>query len=85
MAIVWEFMLHPVRAGEHGAEAAGLQGHRWLQDRGIALYLAVRDRHLAGAGFNMVLFSPASPPIPKQLYDAAAIDGAEARGRASGS
>ena len=78
MAIVWEFMLHPQFGLVNGLlRAAGLQGHSWLQDRGTALYSLCVIGIWQAAGFNMVLFLAGLVSIPKHLYDAAEIDGAE--------
>ena len=78
MAIVWEFMLHPQFGLVNGLlRAAGLQGHSWLQDRGTALYSLCVIGIWQATGFNMVLFLAGLASIPKHLYDAAEIDGAE--------
>nr|WP_275188627.1 sugar ABC transporter permease [Bradyrhizobium sp. CSA112] len=78
MAIVWEFMLHPQFGLVNGLlRAAGLQGHSWLQDRDTALYSLCVIGIWQATGFNMVLFLAGLVSIPKHLYDAAEIDGAE--------
>ena len=78
MAIVWEFMLHPQFGLVNGLlRAVGLQGHSWLQDRGTALYALCVIGIWQALGFNMVLFLAGLVSIPKQLYDAAEIDGAD--------
>lgn len=78
MAIVWEFMLHPQFGLVNGLlRAAGLQGHSWLQDRATALYSLCVIGIWQATGFNMVLFLAGLVSIPKHLYDAAEIDGAE--------
>jgi multiple sugar transport system permease protein len=77
MAIVWEFMLHPQFGLVNGLlRGAGLAGHSWLQDRGTALYALCAIGIWQAVGFNMVLFLAGLVSIPKQLYDAAEIDGA---------
>jgi len=78
MAIVWEFMLHPQFGLVNGLlRLAGLQSHSWLQDRATALYALCVIGIWQAVGFNMVLFLAGIVSIPKQLYDAAEIDGAE--------
>ncbi len=78
MAIVWEFMLHPQFGLVNGLlRLAGLQSHSWLQDRATALYALCVIGVWQAVGFNMVLFLAGIVSIPKQLYDAAEIDGAE--------
>jgi multiple sugar transport system permease protein len=78
MAIVWEFLLHPQFGLVNGLlRAAGLPGHSWLQDRGTALYSLCVIGIWQAVGFNMVLFLAGLVSIPKHLYDAAEVDGAE--------
>jgi multiple sugar transport system permease protein len=77
MAIVWEFMLHPQFGLVNGLlRAAGFAGHSWLQDRATALYALCVIGIWQAVGFNMVLFLAGLVSIPKQLYDAAEMDGA---------
>jgi multiple sugar transport system permease protein len=78
MAIVWEFLLHPQFGLVNGLlRAAGLPGHSWLQDRGTALYSRCVIGIWQAVGFNMVLVLAGLVSIPKHLYDAAEVDGAE--------
>lgn len=78
MAIVWEFMLHPQFGLVNGLlHSVGLPGHSWLQDRATALYALCVIGIWQAVGFNMVLFLAGIVSIPKHLYDAAEIDGAE--------
>ncbi|WP_295845902.1 sugar ABC transporter permease [Tardiphaga sp.] len=77
MAIVWEFMLHPQFGLVNGAlRGIGVQGYSWLQDSKTALYSLCAIGVWQAVGFNMVLFLSGIVSIPKQLYDAAEIDGA---------
>ena len=77
MSIVWEFMLHPQFGLVNGLlHGIGLQGHSWLQDRRTALYSLCVIGIWQALGFNMVLFLAGLVSIPRQLYDAAEIDGA---------
>lgn len=77
MAIVWEFMLHPQFGLVNGAlRGIGVQGYSWLQDRNTALYSLCAIGVWQAVGFNMVLFLAGIVSIPRQLYDAAEIDGA---------
>jgi multiple sugar transport system permease protein len=76
MAIVWEFMLHPQFGLVNGLlRGIGLQGYSWLQDRNTALYSLCAIGIWQAVGFNMVLFLAGLVSIPKQLYDAAEMDG----------
>ncbi|MGQ0682099.1 carbohydrate ABC transporter permease [Bradyrhizobium sp.] len=77
MAVVWEFMLHPQFGLVNGLlRELGVAGPSWLQDRGTALYALCAIGIWQAAGFNMVLFLAGLVSIPKQLYEAAEMDGA---------
>jgi multiple sugar transport system permease protein len=77
MSIVWEFMLHPQFGLVNGLlHGIGLEGYSWLQDRRTALYALCVIGIWQALGFNMVLFLAGLVSIPRQLYDAAEIDGA---------
>jgi multiple sugar transport system permease protein len=77
MAVVWEFMLHPQFGLVNGLlRSAGLPAFAWLQDRSTALYALCVIGIWQAIGFNMVLFLAGLVSIPKQLYEAAEIDGA---------
>ena len=77
MSIVWEFMLHPQFGLVNGLlHGIGLEGYSWLQDRRTALYALCVIGVWQALGFNMVLFLAGLVSIPRQLYDAAEIDGA---------
>ena len=77
MAVVWEFMLHPQFGLVNGLlRGAGLPAFAWLQDRSTALYALCAIGIWQAIGFNMVLFLAGLVSIPKQLYEAAEIDGA---------
>jgi multiple sugar transport system permease protein len=78
LAIVWQFLLHS-RIGPVNAliSAAGFERVGFFSEPGIALYAlaAIGIWHLVG--FNMILFLAGLAAIPKDLYDAAAVDGAD--------
>ncbi|MES2193418.1 MAG: sugar ABC transporter permease [Pseudomonadota bacterium] len=77
MSIVWEFMLHPQFGLINGLlHGIGVDGFSWLQDRRTALYALCVIGIWQALGFNMVLFLAGLVSIPRQLYDAAEIDGA---------
>jgi len=77
MAVVWEFMLHPQFGLVNGLlRAANLPAFNWLQDRNTALYALCAIGVWQAVGFNMVLFLAGLVSIPRQLYEAAEIDGA---------
>jgi multiple sugar transport system permease protein len=78
MAIVWGTMLHPTIGLVNRALAAvGITGVNWLRDENTALIALAVIGIWQGFGFAMVLFVSGLKSIPQQLYDAAAIDGAD--------
>lgn len=76
--VVWMWLLHP-DAGLINATLAqlGLQGPRWLSDPHTAL-LALWLMSLWGVGRTAVIYLAGLKGIPKDLHEAAALDGANA-------
>jgi multiple sugar transport system permease protein len=74
--VVWMWMLNP-RAGLINILLAGIgiQGPRWLLDPQLALWSLVM-MSFWGWGRSMVIFLAGLLTIPGELYEAAAIDGA---------
>jgi multiple sugar transport system permease protein len=78
MAIVWGTMLHPSIGLVNRALAIfGVAGLNWLRDEHTALFALAVIGIWQGFGFAMVLFVSGLKAVPQQLYDAAAIDGAD--------
>lgn len=76
MAVVWEFMLHPSFGIVNATmKALGFAPDNWLKDGGIALYVLAVIGIWQSFGFNMVLFMAGLSAIPRDLYDAAEMDG----------
>lgn len=76
MAIVWDFMLHPTLGIFNIVlDAVGLQGHNWLRDEGLTLYVLAAIGVWFRVGYLMVLFLAGLATIPPSLYEALAIDG----------
>lgn len=76
MAIVWEFMLHPVFGiANQIVGFLGVAPQNWLQDRALALPVLALIGIWQNFGFSMVLFLAGLSTIPGDLYDAAEIDG----------
>lgn len=76
MAIVWEFMLHPSFGLVNLAlRHVGLPEQNWLQDGRLAPFVLAAIGIWQQFGFNMVLFLAGIVSIPRQLYEAAAMDG----------
>jgi raffinose/stachyose/melibiose transport system permease protein len=80
-AVVWSLMLQPKGLADHTLDAAGLQSviHDWLADPSIVLYSVFIVVSWKYFGFHMVLYLAGLQQIPKELEEAAAIDGATTR------
>ena len=80
-AVVWSLMLQPKGLADHTLDAAGLHSviHDWLADPSIVLYSVFIVVSWKYFGFHMVLYLAGLQQIPKELEEAAAIDGATTR------
>jgi multiple sugar transport system permease protein len=77
MAIVWEFMLDPrFGAVNMAIKAMGWKPVDFLHDRKVVLYTLCAIGVWQSVGFNMVLFMAGLTAVPRELYEAAAVDGA---------
>lgn len=78
MATVWQFMFHP-SLGPVGSITAALGMGRvdLLNDPSLALAAVALVGSWQLIGFNMVLFLAGLSVIPKDLYEAAAVDGSD--------
>ncbi|TAI65909.1 ABC transporter permease [Bradyrhizobium sp. Leo170] len=78
MAVVWGTMLHPsIGLVNRTLATFGLTGINWLRDEHTALLAVALIGIWQGFGFAMVLFVSGLKAVPQQLYDAAAVDGAD--------
>lgn len=93
MAIVWEFALHPTIGIVNSTLTLGCgtvleswnwyaQGCErtfplWLTDRAYAIWTVAFIGVWQGFGFNMVLYLAGLTSIPRELYQAAEMDGAK--------
>jgi multiple sugar transport system permease protein len=78
MAIVWGSMLHPtIGLVNRALGVVGISGVNWLRDERTALLALALIGIWQGVGFAMVLFVSGLKAVPQQLYDAAAVDGAD--------
>ncbi len=77
MAAVWQFLLHP-RIGPVNAvlKAVGLPEQAFLSEPSLLIPTLAFIGLWNVVGFNMVLFLAGLSGIPKDLYDAAEVDGA---------
>jgi multiple sugar transport system permease protein len=77
MAIVWEFMLDArFGAVNMALRAIGLGPFDFLHDRKLVLFTLCGIGVWQSVGFNMVLFMAGLTAVPRELYEAAAVDGA---------
>lgn len=78
MAISWEVLLHPTIGVVNDVfSAVGLPTANWLRDENTVLAALAVIGIWKNLGFAMVLFLAGLKAIPKDLYDAASVDGAE--------
>ena len=78
MAIVWEFLLHPSIGPLNAAFALlGFPRQGFLNSAGTVLPTLAAIGVWENAGYIMVLVMAGLKTIPRDLYDAAAVDGAD--------
>lgn len=76
--IVWGFLLQH-NGGINGMLAlVGIEGPNWLRSPGTAMVSVIVVQVFKNVGLNMVLFLAALQAVPRELYEAARIDGAPA-------
>jgi multiple sugar transport system permease protein len=77
MAIAWQMLLHPsIGLVNNVLTDLALPQPAWLSDRGFVIYTLAVIGVWENLGYNMVLFLAGLAAIPRDLYDAAEIDGA---------
>jgi multiple sugar transport system permease protein len=77
--IVWRFILNEQGALNGFLSIVGIDGPNWLRDPNLAMVSVILVQILKNAGFNMVLFLAALQGVPRELEDAARVDGADDR------
>jgi multiple sugar transport system permease protein len=78
MAIAWEALLHPtIGLVNQTLTAIGLPTANWLRDEDTVLPVLAAIGVWQNLGFAMVLFMAGLKSIPRDLYDAADVDGAD--------
>ncbi|WP_433512117.1 carbohydrate ABC transporter permease [Nonomuraea sp. CA-143628] len=75
-ATVWKMLLNEDGILNAGLRLFGLPGHAWLADPATSLLGVAAASVWQGFGFETVVFLAALQSIPKDLYGAAAVDGA---------
>jgi multiple sugar transport system permease protein len=78
MATVWEIMLHPsVGLINLLIEGLGFPKQNWLKNPSLALFALAGIGIWQALGLNMILLLAGLKSIPRDLYEAAATDGAD--------
>ena len=78
IAVIWAVILDPTPSGLANSvlRAVGLGSLEWLADPNLALYCVLWVLVWGSVGFYLVLFNAAMSSIPRDLFEAALIDGA---------
>jgi multiple sugar transport system permease protein len=77
MAAAWQYLLHPTIGPVNAAlRGIGVTGPAWLSSSDTVLLSLAAIGIWEGVGFNMVLFMAGLTAIPRELREAALVDGA---------
>jgi N-acetylglucosamine transport system permease protein len=78
IAVIWAVMLDPTPTGLANSvlRGIGFGSLGWLADPNLALYCVLWVLVWGSVGFYLVLFNAAMSSIPRDLFEAALIDGA---------
>ncbi|HNX76789.1 MAG TPA: extracellular solute-binding protein [Candidatus Rifleibacterium sp.] len=76
-ATIFKSFYSPVGMLNRLMELFGLPGHAWLVEKGLALPAIMLMTIWAWTGYYMVLYLAAIKAVPRQLYEAAEVDGAD--------
>lgn len=78
MALVWEALLHPtIGLVNRTLTAVGLPTANWLRDPDTVLPTLAAITIWQNLGYALVLFLAGLKSIPRDLYEAASVDGAD--------
>jgi ABC-type sugar transport system permease subunit len=80
-ATVWKMLLNQEGIVNSALGVVGLPSHAWLADPSTSLLGVAAASIWQGFGFETVVFLAALQSIPRDLYDAASVDGAGAARR----
>jgi len=75
-AMVWRILLQPEGAINAGLMALGIDGPNWLSDTDVAMAAVIIVAVLKTVGFTMILFHAALQNVPRDVLEAAYVDGA---------
>jgi N-acetylglucosamine transport system permease protein len=79
IAVLWQFVYNPNTGLLNGAlDAVGLGALKrsWLADPGLAMWAVIAVMIWSSVGFYVVLFSAGMQSIPREILEAALLDGA---------
>jgi N-acetylglucosamine transport system permease protein len=78
IAVIWAVILDPRPTGLVNSvlRAVGLDRLGWLSDPNLALWCVIWVLVWGSVGFYLVLFNAAMSSIPRDIFEAAALDGA---------
>jgi ABC-type sugar transport system permease subunit len=75
--VVWLWMFNPIVGFLNTLlEALGFASHRWLSDPDMALWCVAAVAFWKGFGLNLILYAAALVNIPREVVEAADLDGA---------
>lgn len=79
VAVIWRYLLH-TRYGllNYGLTSIGIEPIDWLGDPNWAMPSIILFAVWKNFGYNMIIFLAGLQTIPRELYEAAGIDGASA-------
>jgi multiple sugar transport system permease protein len=79
MASAWQYLLHPTIGPLNALlRLLGLPTPDWLSGSGSVIFSLAAINTWENIGFNMVLFLAGLTAVPRELYAAAEVDGADA-------
>ena len=76
VSTMWKMLLNEQGLLNRALHLVGVAPHDWLADPATALYAVCAASIWQGFGFETVVFLAALQSLPRDLYDAASIDGA---------
>lgn len=83
VTLLWKLMFDPTENGILNSLllSLGMEGRSWLQDPSLAMVCCILPGAWAGAGISSLIYIAALDSLPKDYYEAAALDGAGIFGR----